>query len=139
MSSLLVAELRSAPPRERLTTGIGQRRSPFARQPSDRRRELFPLPLSPFEHLFLLEDSPSYPIQFFGRLRFRGRIQQHVLNHALGIALARHPLLAAIVRPGKDGRAYWRPSLDFVPGVHCLNQEPAESFPPASQLDIHRR
>ena len=138
MSSLLVGKPRSAPPREALTTAIG-RRSPFGRKPSVRSRELFPLPLSPFEHLFLLEDSPSYPIQFFGRLRFRGRIQQHVLNHALGIALARHPLLTAIVQSGKDGRAYWTPCLDFVPAVHCLNQEPAEEFPSANRLDIHGR
>src|SRR6516162_8010591 len=72
-----------------------------------RKRALFPLPLSAFERLFHAEDSPAYPIQFFCRMRFRGQLRQAVLNQALGIALARHPLLTAIVRPARDGSPYW--------------------------------
>jgi hypothetical protein len=86
-----------------------------------------------------LEDLPSYPIQFFGRLRFRGRLHEQALNEALTIALARHPLLTAIVQADKNVNAHWIPCRDFVPTVRCLEEEPAEAFPPADRLDIHVR
>jgi hypothetical protein len=97
------------------------------------------MPLSPFEHLFLLEDMPSYPIQFFGRLRFRGRLQYKALDQALAVALDRHPMLTAIVRADQKGRLHWWPCRDFVPTVHRLDQEPGDAFPPASRIDIHER
>ncbi len=49
--------------------------------------ELFPLPLTPFEKLFVQDDSPAFPIHFFCRLRFNGRLQQDTLKKALGVAL----------------------------------------------------
>src|SRR5262249_41848983 len=135
MSSLLVTEPRPAPPLERRSPARPVR---YVR-PDKATKALFPLPLSPFENLFLLEDSPAYPIQFFGRLRFRGRLRTNEMNQALGIVLARHPLLTAIVQPEKDGRLCWMPCRDFVPRVDCVRQEPAESFPSATRLDIRVR
>lgn len=132
MSSLLTAP---SPPAPLLDARIW----PVRRVREGRGQSLFPLPLSPFEHLFLLEELPSYPIQFFARLRFRGRLQPHALNEALGTALTRHPLLTAIVQADSAGQTCWVPCQDFVPSVDVVQGEPAETFPAVSPLDIHTR
>ena len=52
-------------------------------------------------------------MHFFCRLRFNGRLQQQTLNEALGVALARHPLLTAMVQDGRRraDRIGWRAGI----------------------------
>lgn len=102
-------------------------------------KSLFPLPLTPFEHLFLLDDWPSYPVHFFCRLRFSGRLQQQPLQDALAIALARHPLLTAVVNLTNDREPHWLPSPEPPPPVQWIEQELTPAFPPASHLDLCTR
>jgi NRPS condensation-like uncharacterized protein len=100
-------------------------------------RRLFPLPLAPFERLFLSDESPSYPMQFFYRLRFLGQLQRYTLDKALHTALARHPLLTAVVQENRN--PHWAACSDPMPAVEWLAQEPAPPFPPARPIDIRKR
>jgi hypothetical protein len=69
-------------------------------------RELFPLPLSPFEVLMLLDDRPELPMTFCVQMVFRGQIDRVAFQQAVDHAVRRHPLLRARVAwPGK--RPVW--------------------------------
>jgi hypothetical protein len=58
-------------------------------------RDLFPLPLTPFELFMLFADQPELPMAFCGEMIFRGRIDRGAFQRALDETVARHPLLAA--------------------------------------------
>ncbi len=96
---------------------------------------LFPLPLSPIEVCWLLEDSPSHPMQFFLRLHLEGQLQRHALEAAVTATAARHPLFSAVVE--KTGRASWRwvaaPELQIP--ILWQTGDPA-LLPAAERLDI---
>ena len=85
-----------------------------------------PLPLAPFERHMLRDDRPAYPMSFFIRLHFFGRVNLSALRTALPMVLARHPLLRAVVQ--EVGRQFqWatsptEPAIDVVslPGGACL-------------------
>jgi hypothetical protein len=66
-------------------------------------RDLFPLPLAPFEWLYALDDSPEYPSTFFGELTFTGEVSRPALVAAWALALARHPLLTARIDASHRG------------------------------------
>jgi hypothetical protein len=113
--------------------------TPAHQDPVAVRETLFPLPLSTFEQHFLLDDSPSYPAQFFCRLQLSGRLRQHFLNEALHAALSRHPLLTAVVRQADKKSPQWVPEPKPFPQVEWIEQEPTQGFPPAGHLDIRAR
>lgn len=70
---------------------------------------LFPLPLTPFETLMVLDDRPEWPMTFCVECVFRGRFDRPKFEAALQQALRRHPLLIArIQRSG--GRWLWQAS-----------------------------
>ncbi len=104
-----------------------------------RPRDLFPLPLAPLEQLFLDDESPAYPMQFFCRLRFDGRLRQDRLDEALRIAQARHPLLLAVVNANDARNPHWQPFAHPPPQVQWIEAEPATAFPPARFLDIRKQ
>ena len=60
--------------------------------------QLFPLRFSPFEAYLLADDRPDYPMQFFFRLVFHGRLDRAALLESLNWSVARHPLLRSTVR-----------------------------------------
>ena len=67
--------------------------------PSDRKEDveaaLFPLPFTPFEFYYLLEDRPGFPSVFQIVLECRGTLDRISLESAYQFALRRHPILAA--------------------------------------------
>jgi len=131
-----MAEARSAPRLDQ--RALSRFSAPDRRASAAGQDALFPLPLTPFEHLFLMDDIPSHPIQFFCRLRFSGRLQQQPLQEALRIALERHPLLTAIVQETEGCRPRWL-ACPAPPSLQWLEQEPTPAFPPASHLDLRVR
>ena len=46
-----------------------------------------PMPLAPFEHYMLADDSREYPMCFFIQMKFQGRFDRPQLNAALKAAL----------------------------------------------------
>ena len=71
---------------------------------------LFPLPLVAFEHYLLADDRADYPTNFFFRLKFTGTFERAAFCSALETALARHPLLRAVVRESSRNRFEWVPA-----------------------------
>ncbi|MEQ8788292.1 MAG: hypothetical protein RIC55_18430 [Pirellulaceae bacterium] len=69
-------------------------------------RELFPLPLAPFEKYMLLDDAERQPMAFFIRLYFTGAFDEAAFRKAVHIALGRHPLLRSLVIG--DPYRYWK-------------------------------
>jgi hypothetical protein len=99
---------------------------------------LFPLGMSPFEECMLLDDHPAYPMQFIFRLRFRGRLDAQAFAAATEVAVARHRLLGAVVRP--TGVDDWEWVDDGAPPVvprWCDGGPQAVWQPPP--LDLHIR
>ncbi|MBI3468431.1 MAG: hypothetical protein HY000_35970 [Planctomycetes bacterium] len=76
--------------------------------------DLFPLPLTAFEDYMLDDDRPEYPMTFFIKLHFRGRLDQKLFKVALERVLDRHPLFRANVRE-LFGRRMWAPAKDRNP------------------------
>lgn len=70
---------------------------------------IFPLPATPFELYYLLDDRPGYPTVFPIRMALRGSIDRADFDRALALAVQRHPLVAARVELQADGRAGWAP------------------------------
>jgi hypothetical protein len=58
---------------------------------------LFPLPLTTFEKYMLLDDRPDYPMVFALQLKLSGDIHRPAFESSFEEALARHPLLCALV------------------------------------------
>jgi Condensation domain len=91
------------------------------------RRDLFPLPLTPFEYYYYLDDCREYPTTFPVELQFAGTLVREHFLAALGETRARHPMLCAVIDTSQrrprwvaDGRA--RPEADWadasVPVAH---------------------
>jgi hypothetical protein len=68
---------------------------------------LFPLPLVPLEMLFVLDDRDSHPMTCGAEFIFDGSFSRSRLSSAIEQAIARHPLFAASIEPGRNGRLYW--------------------------------
>lgn len=85
-----------------------------------------PLPLVPFEYYMLSDDRPSHPMTFFYRLRFTGELEPSFLATALNVALTRHPLLSAIVRPEGKRKLVWT-MLDGPPNSPRWSSSAEES------------
>ena len=73
----------------------------------ERNQRLFPLHLSPFEFYLDVDDRPEYPMTFVVQMSFSGWLEPDRLDAALEHALARHPLLGAVIRPAKRGMECW--------------------------------
>lgn len=56
-------------------------------------RDLFPLPLTPFERYMVLDDTTDYPMSFVLIVNLRGTLQRPVFEQSVSFALRRHPLL----------------------------------------------
>ncbi len=68
----------------------------------------FPLPITPFEYYYLLDDCPSYPMTFPVDLQFRGELDRGLFTAALAGAVDRHPMLRASIDDGA-ARPTWIP------------------------------
>lgn len=90
-----------------------------------RPRRVLPLNLSVFEDYMVWDDRPEYPMTFVVRMEFQGAIDELAIEEALPKALARHPLLQAIVRPAKGKRDGWVAAPDTQVPVHwgAIDQE----------------
>lgn len=76
-------------------------------------RDLFPLPLTPFEYYYWCDDRPEYPTTFPMELVFRGPLRREPLEAAIRVCLDRHPLLAANLDALNGKLPHWAPSEDL--------------------------
>lgn len=70
--------------------------------------ELFPLPLRPFEELFVHDDdAPDYPAVFSGRFEFDGLLDRGIAELALQDVISRQPMLnCRLEDPANDSMAW---------------------------------
>ncbi len=85
-----------------MTTAVSPQIAAPARVP-----RLFPLYLTPFEEYMLWDDQADYPMTFVVKMEFDGKINRQAITNALSLALSRHPLLQANVKPAKGKRDCW--------------------------------
>ncbi|NIL96694.1 MAG: hypothetical protein GTO53_04595 [Planctomycetales bacterium] len=78
---------------------------------------VFPLSLAPFEEYMLVDDRPTWPMNFFFRLHFDGHFDRSWLEGAFRQGVARHPLLSAHVRPAAGGHFQWVQNLQGSPAI----------------------
>jgi hypothetical protein len=97
---------------------------------------VLPLPLAPFERYLLTDDSPDYPMQFFCRLRFSGRLLREPLTEALRSALDRHPLLEAVLRQTGKIAMHWVAAEAATSVLRWIDGEPGEELPASRSIDI---
>ncbi len=96
--------------------------------------ELFPLPLTHFEMYMLADHRPEYPMVFYVRLRFAGRLDRVKFTAAAIATLVRHPLLRATVR-SINGRLCWIAG-EGVSQWTWVSKERPESMKPLPPLDL---
>ena len=84
-------------------------------------RDLFPLPLTPFELYMLLDDRPELPMTFCVEMVFRGKLDRDAFQAAVDAAVWRHPLLRARVS-WNGRRPEWNlPQFESL-SVHWLTE-----------------
>jgi NRPS condensation-like uncharacterized protein len=108
-------------------------------EPASATNSIFPLRLTPTELCWLLEDCPSHPIEFFLRLRFSGRLERNTLERALQTALARHPLLTAVVKHTAKRRWHWISSKGPPLAINWLPGPTHDDLPVTQPINIHRQ
>ncbi|WP_430453018.1 hypothetical protein [Rhodopirellula europaea] len=102
---------------------------------------LFPLPLTPLETFFVLDEKESCPIAMLIELQFSTPLQLPVLQNALDETVKDHPLLACkLVREGEQ--FFWHLDPDLAPQVLTnddlpLTTGPAEN-PQTQPFDLFR-
>jgi len=83
-----------------------------------------------------VDDRPRYPMTFIVQLELSGQIQAQAFNHAMELALQRHPLLTSIIGPGKRGKDCWIAAPELKPFVHWDNIDAPIEFPSGEYLDL---
>jgi len=96
----------------------------------------FPLSLAPIDWFFFRDDHPRYPMVFYVDLDFTGRLDADRLAIALQEALDRHPLLCAIVQPGRRGRPSWVLAPERMPRVDWGSSNTPLYFSQGESIDL---
>jgi NRPS condensation-like uncharacterized protein len=93
---------------------------------------VFPLPLEPMEQYQFEDDWPTQPSTFYLRLGLEGQFDRDALEQAVETAVARHPMLGAVVQ-SKGRRARWVAADDQRPHIHWdgdPERDVAQTTPP---------
>ncbi|MEX0978522.1 MAG: hypothetical protein WDZ48_06705 [Pirellulales bacterium] len=96
---------------------------------------VFPLPLTPFEYYYYLDDSPEYPTAFPIELRFSGMLSADHFQAALEATLARHPMLTAVI-DSSGRRPAWIAEQRARPAVDWADESVPMSHPTGDYIDL---
>jgi NRPS condensation-like uncharacterized protein len=88
-----------------------------AQSPGESTRDLFPLPLSPFERYMILDDTAAYPMTFVLMIKLKGNLVREPFQQAVRFALERHPLLASHIRRVRGKGPCWVPVATPTPQI----------------------
>lgn len=103
--------------------------------------ETLPLSLSPFEHWFLVEDRPNYPMTFWVGLELSGKLNSAYFNQALREAINIHPRLKAHISGNaedKTSHIKWVDSGSSMPCVQWDVEGVPLSFSKGVGIDLHK-
>ena len=90
--------------------------------------------MTSFEHYMLADDRKDYPMSFVVQLDFTGSLVQQAWNESIDEALERHPLLRAVIGPGKGGKDCWIKAKNPKPTIDWGGLEDPISFPGGSEF-----
>lgn len=96
----------------------------------------WPLPLTPIEELFFVEDRPAYPFCCFVRAEFSGCFEPATFETAIRATLREHPMLTArVMRCGR--RLTWVPVDNPQPSIEWNAKPTGDGLPPARRIDLN--
>jgi hypothetical protein len=102
------------------------------------RYRVLPLHLNAAELLMLAQDLPGLPSTFVVQLEFRGQIDRRSFEVAIAEALDRHPLLRAVIQPGKGGMPCWTAATDQRPLLDWAVDSVPMNCPAGEAIDLSR-
>lgn len=103
--------------------------------------ETLPLSLSPFEHWFLVEDRPNYPMTFWVGLELSGTLNSDFFNQALREAIKIHPRLKAHISGNaedKTSHIKWVDPGHSMPYVQWDGEGVPLTFSKGVGIDLHK-
>ncbi len=95
-------------------------------------------PLTVFEQYLLAEDRPDYPCWIIVKFHFDGVFSRAETQRALDQAIARNPLLRAVIRRGFCGKLRWEVLPEWRPKVQWLNGPLASGWPAWEPMDLFK-
>lgn len=96
---------------------------------------LFPLPLTLWEELFVIDDYEAYPANFMTRIRCRGTVSPELFHEALRNCEAAHPLFRCLVVQQK--RVYrWEPCPESTLPIEFVKSSQEQEMPPQRKFDL---
>jgi hypothetical protein len=112
-------------------TAVGGREAP-------KKERIFPLHLTSFENYMLMDDRPRHPMTFIVQMEFSGALNQGAMEAAIPLALSRHPLLTAVIGPGKQGKDCWVAAKNSYPQVYFGPLDQPLEFADTEYIDLRR-
>ncbi|MEK6246596.1 MAG: hypothetical protein N2C12_00355 [Planctomycetales bacterium] len=91
--------------------------------------------VEPFEEYMVVDDRPSFPMNFFLRLKFTGCLDRSALGQATWLVMDRHPFLTSLVRATNKQRPTWV-NVNPVADPISWNEGDGTKFPSVQRLDI---
>ena len=94
--------------------------------------------MTSFEHYMFVDDRPAHPMTFVVQLHMSGQLDRDKFADAVEASLTRHPLLTAIIGPGKGGKDCWikapglKAFLDYGPPNKTIE------FPNGEFIDLRK-
>ncbi len=82
------------------------------------------------------DDRPNYPMAFVVELTLTGQIRKHAFEDAVRAALQRHPLLTAMIGPGKGGKDCWVEAANTEPFIRWRRLGGPIEFPTGEYIDL---
>lgn len=99
-------------------------------------REVFPLPLSPFERYMVRDDSEKYPMTFVFIVTIKGSLQRREFEQAVHFALERHPLLRSRIETVRGKGMCWIPVDNPAPQIEWVDDGSPRQPPARERIDL---
>jgi len=107
-----------------------------AQSPGGSTRDLFPLPLSPFERYMALDDTELYPMTFVLIIKLKGNLLREPFQQAVHFALQRHPLLKSQIRQVRGKGPCWIPVATPTPQIWWGNSQFSQHSAVRQRIDL---
>ncbi|MDB2687360.1 chromosome condensation protein [Mariniblastus sp.] len=111
---------------------------PLTATPSKKKPRLFPLHMTSFEHYMFVDDRPAHPMTFVVQLHLSGQLDREAFTDAVEASLTRHPLLTAIIGPGKGGKDCWLKAKDLKTFLDWGSLDDPMQFPNGEFIDLRK-
>ena len=94
--------------------------------------------MTSFEHYMFIDDRPAHPMTFVVQLRMSGQLDREAFSTAVKSSLMRHPLLTAIIGPGKGGKDCWIKAPNAEPFLDWGQPNDPIQFPDGEFIDLRK-